>query len=84
MNYFGELSSKGFLTEYDFQNFEFFYSNIYQEENDFCPKVSAGICQSEPKYSYNLRSGPKQVSQIPKRKTTPPAKKLSNQTQEKR
>ena len=31
-----------------------------------------------------MRSGPKQVVQIPKKKTCPPPKQSSNQTQEKR
>ena len=48
------------------------------------PKVLADICQSEPKKSYNLRSGPKEITQIPKKKKDPPPKQLANQTQEKR
>ena len=35
INYFGELLSEGFLMEYVYQNFYFFYSNISQEEIDF-------------------------------------------------
>ena len=45
--------------------------------------MSADICQFDPKKYYNLISSPKQITQIPKKKTTPP-KQLSNQTQEKR
>ena len=48
------------------------------------PAVSDNICQSEPKRSINLRSGPKHVSQIPKKKTSSPSKQSCNQTQEKR
>ena len=80
MNYFGGLSSEGFLTENDYLNSEFFDANVYQTESDLGPEVSANICQSEPKRSINLRSGPKHVSQIPKKKTTSPPKQSCNQT----
>ena len=74
LNYFGELSLEGFLTEHDYLNFEFLDANIYQIESDLSPEVSADICQTEPKRSINFRSSPKQVSQIPKKKTTSPRK----------
>ena len=80
MNYFGELLSEGFLTEHDYQNSEFFDANIYQTESDLGPEVSSDICQSESKKSINLRSGPKQISQIPKKKKTSPPKQSSNPT----
>ena len=78
------MLSEGFLIEYEYQNFESFDSHIYQEESDVGPEVSAGICQSEPKKYYNMRSGPKHVSQIPKKKIDSPTKKLPNQTRERR
>ena len=84
MNYFGELLSKCFLTEHEYQNFEFFDANIYQIESDLNPQVSADIYQSEPKKTTNLRSGPKEVVHIPKKKTCPPPKCSSNQTHKKR
>ena len=37
MNYFGELSSEGFLTEHDYHNSEFFDANIYQTESYLGP-----------------------------------------------
>ena len=74
LNYFGELSSKGFLTEHDYINSEFFDANIYQIESDLSPEFLADICQSEPKRLINLSSGPKKVSQIPKKKTIYPPK----------
>ena len=78
------MLSEGFLTEYEYHNFESFDSHIYQEESHFGPKVSAGIFQSEPQKYYKLRSSPKKVSQIPKKKIDSPTKKLPNQTQERR
>ena len=38
LNYFGELLSEGFLTEHEYQDFEFFYANIYQTESDLSPQ----------------------------------------------
>ena len=59
MNYFGEFSAEGFLTEDEYLNSEFFDANVYQIESDLAPQVSAKICQSEPRRYINLRSGPR-------------------------
>ena len=79
INYFGDSLSEGFLTEHDYQNSEFFDANVNQIENDLAPDVLAEIYQLEDK-----RSGPKHVSQIPKKKIVPPPKQLPNSAQEKR
>ena len=50
-------------------------------ENDLGLEVSADVGKSKPKRSINLRSGPKQVSQLPKKKIAPPPKQSSNQAQ---
>ena len=84
MNYFGELSAEGFLTEDEYLNSEFFYANVYQTESDLVPQISAEICQSEPKNSINLRSGPKKVSHIPKNKIVSSPKQSSSQAHDKR
>ena len=84
MNYFGELLSEGFLTKQEYQDSKFFDANIYQTKSDLSLEVSADICQSEPKKAINLRSGPKQIVQIPKKKIGSPPKQPSNQTREKR
>ena len=47
----------------------FFDANIYQTESDLGLEITVEIGQSEPKKSINLRFGPKQVSQIPKKNT---------------
>ena len=46
MNYFGEFSAEGFLTEDEYLNSEFFDANVYQTENDLAPQVSTEIGQS--------------------------------------
>ena len=79
INYFGELAAEGFLTEDEYLNFEFFDENVYKIESDLAPQVLAEICQLEPKRSINLRSGPKQVSHIPKKKLVSSPKQSSSQ-----
>ena len=37
MNYFGELSAEGFLTEDEYLNSEFFDAKVYQTESDLAP-----------------------------------------------
>ena len=46
VNYFGELSTEGFLIEDEYLNSEFFDANVYQIESDLDPQVSAKIGQS--------------------------------------
>ena len=79
MNYFGELLADGFITEDEYLNSEFFDANVYQIESELVTQVSAEICQSEPKTSINLRSGPKQVAQISKKKIVLSPKQSSSQ-----
>ena len=78
------MLSEGFLTEYDYLNFEFFDANIFQTKGGLGLEVTANICQSEIKKIIDLRSGPKQVSQIPKKKTIPHPKQSSSQAQKKK
>ena len=47
------------------------------------PEIKAEIGHSRPKKFIKLRSGPKHVSQIPKKKTYSPPKQLPNSAQEK-
>ena len=46
--------------------------------------VTTDVCENELKNTVNLRSGPKQVVQIPKKKAAVPAKQSSDPVTEKR
>ena len=46
MNYFGEFSAEGFLTEDEYMNSKFFDANVYQTESDLDLQVSVEIGQS--------------------------------------
>ena len=39
MNYFGEFSAEGFLTEDEYLNSKFFNANVYQTGSDLAPQV---------------------------------------------
>jgi len=77
MNYFGEQLSKGFVTEEDFLNSEYYDADVFETENDLnleVTVVTTDTYQTEPKKTLNLRSGPKQVVQNPKKKVVLPPK----------
>ena len=84
INHFGEVLSEGFLTENDYLNSEYYVANIFQIKNDLGLEVAADICQSKPKRTIDLRSGPEQVAQNPRKKAVLPPKQSCSQTQEKR
>ena len=65
INHFGELLTKGFLTEEDYLNSEYYDANIFQTQNYLGLEVTSEICQSKPKRTIALRPGPKQVAQNP-------------------
>ena len=71
MIHFGERLSGGFVTEEEFLNAEYYDADMFETEDDLGLKmnvVTADVCQNELKKTMNLRSGPKQVVQIPKKK----------------
>ena len=77
MNHFGEGLSGGFVTQEEFLNAEYYDADMFETEDDSVPEkidVIAAICQNEVKKTVNLRSGPKQVVQIPKKRAAVPAK----------
>ena len=87
MNHVGEILSGGFVTEEEFLNAECDDSNMFEIEDDLGLEktaVTADICQNELKKTVNLRSGPKQVVQIPKKKAVVPPKQSSNPVTEKK
>ena len=53
---------------------EYYDANVFQTEDDLNPEVTADIYQYEPKMTLNLRSGPKQVAQNPRKKAVLPLK----------
>ena len=71
------------LRKDEYLNSDFFDENVYQTENDLVPQVSSKKCLSEPKRSINLRSGPKQVSHIPKNKIVSSPKQSYSQARDK-
>ena len=75
--------TEGFLTEEDYLNSEYYDANIFQTENDLGLELIAEICQSEPKRTIDLRLGPKQAAQNPRKKEVLPPKQSCSQTQEK-
>ena len=77
MNYFGEPLTKGFVTEEDFLNSEYYDADVFETENDLnleVTVVTVDTYHTEPKKTLNLRSGPKQVVQNPKKKVVLPPK----------
>ena len=56
---------------------------FFQTEDDLNLEVTTDIYQFEPKKTLNLRSGPKQVAQNPRKKAILPRKQQSNPTLEK-
>ena len=77
MNYFGEQLTEGFVTEEDFLNSEYNDEDVFETKNDLDFEVTAittDIYQSDPKKTLNLRSGPKQVVQNPRKKVVSPPK----------
>ena len=87
MNYFGEQLTEGFVTEEEFLNAEYYDGDMFETEDDLNLKmtaITADFYQNEPKNTFNLRSGPKQVVQNPKKKVVIPAKQQSNLVSEKK
>ena len=77
MNYFGEQLNEGFVTEEDFLNSEYYDTYVFETKNDLNLEVAAmtaDIYQTDPKKTLNLRSGPKQVIQNPRKKVILPPK----------
>ena len=72
MNYFGEQLTEGFVTVEDFLNSEYYDANVFEIENDLNLEVNADIYQFDPKKTLNLRLGPKQVVQNPRKKVILP------------
>ena len=75
MNYFGEQLTEGFVTKEEFLNSEYYDADMFETEDDLNLKmttVTVDPYQNEPKETLNLRSGPKQVIQNPKKKVVVP------------
>ena len=70
-----EESYENFLTKDQYQNSEIF--------DDFYTSP-ANIYQTDPKNSYNLRSGARKVAQIPKKKVVSPTKQWPDPSLEKK
>ena len=86
MNHFGKGLSGGFVTEEEFLNAECYDADMFETEDDLGLKktvVTTDVCQNELKNTVNLRSGPKQVAQISKKKVVVPAKQSSDPVTEK-
>ena len=73
MNYFGERLTEGFVTKEEFLNADYYDADMFETEDDLNLKITS-VTQNEPKKTLNLRSGPKQVVQNPKKKVVVPAK----------
>ena len=76
MNHFGEILCGGFVTEEEFLNTECYDTDMFEIEDDLGLKmtvVTADVYKNELKKTMNLRSSPKQVVQIPKKKVSVPA-----------
>ena len=70
MKYFGEQLIDGFVIEEEFLNEEYYDADMFEIEDELNMKmtdVTANVYQNEPKKNLNLRSGPKQVVQKPKK-----------------
>ena len=86
MNHFGEVLFEGFVTEEEFLNAEIYDADMFKTENDIGLEktaVTAAICKNNLKKTVNLRSGPKQVVQAPKKKAVVPTNQPSNLATEK-
>ena len=69
--------TKGFVYEEDFLNLEYYDAYVFKTKNDLnleVNAVTADTYQIEPNKTLNLRSGPKQVVQNPKKKVVLPPK----------
>ena len=78
---------EGFVTEEEFLNVEYYDVDMFETEDDLNLKmtiVTADVYQNEPKKTLNLRSGPKQVVQNPKKKVVVPTKQQSDPVSEKK
>ena len=87
MNYFGEQLTEGFVTEEEFLNLEYYDVDMFETKNDLnfeVTDVTVDAYQTEPKKTLNLRSGPKQVVQNPKKKVVLPPKQQSDLVLEKK
>ena len=87
MNHFREGLSGGFVTKEEFLNAEYYDADMFETEDDSGlekTNVTADVCQNELKKTVNLRSGPKQVVQVSKKKVAVPAKQSSDPMTEKR
>ena len=87
MNYFGEQLTEGFVTEEEFLNSEYYDADMIDTENDLNLEMTAitiDVNQAEPNKTLNLRSGPKQVVQNPKKKVVVPTKQQSDPVLEKK
>ena len=87
MNHFGEGLSEGFVTEEEFLNAEIYDADMFKTENDIGLEktaITAAICQNNLKKTVNLRPGPKQVVQAPKKKAVVPTNKPSDPAAEKK
>ena len=87
MNHFGDGFSGGFVTEEEFLNAEYYDADMFEAEDDLeleKTTVIAVVHQNGPKKIINLRSGPKQVVQAPKKKAIVPAKQASDPVIEKK
>ena len=87
MNHFGEGLSGGFVTEEGFLNAEYYDADMFETEDELGLEktaVTAAICQNQHKKTINIRSGPKQVVQAPKKKAVVPAKQASDPVTEKK
>ena len=79
--------SGGFVTEEEFLNAEYYDADMFETKDDLGLEktaITAAVCQNELKKTVNLRSGPKQVVQAPKKKATVPAKQASDPVTEKK
>ena len=75
------------MTEEEFLNSEYYDADMFEIENDLnleVTVVTTDTYQTEPKKTLNLRSGPKQVVQNPKKKVVVPPKQQSDPVLEKK
>ena len=87
VNHFGEILSGGFVTEEEFLNAKCYDADMFETEDDLGLKmtvVTTDVYQNELKKTVNLRSGPKQVVQRPKKKVVVPTKQQSDPLSEKK
>ena len=75
------------MSEEYFLNLEYYDVDVFEIENDLnleVTTVTANTYQNEQKKNLNLRSGPKQVVQNPKKKVVLPPKQQSDPVLEKK